>query len=168
MKTIKIIALSLSFTLMYGCNNQNTNLDSVRKSGYLIGEDLSESYGGVDANGDGVRDDIERYISLKYKDHPELVEALKRYSKIIREKLMNVDNHLKSQTDYSKSIFTEIGCIYNIAYENNISGFDVVSEIRAINLNTTKRLDKSFKDGHYSASNSFDLINTNSNDCKKH
>lgn len=86
------IAVSCISILLTGCSSLLSptipnSLKQARASTYLKFEDKTKTIGGIDANGDGVRDDIEGYIKLKHKDNPEFVDVYMQYAKEIRRKL---------------------------------------------------------------------------------
>ena len=86
------IALSCLGILLMGCSSllnpsiQNS-LKEVRTSKFLKNEDKTKTIGGIDANSNGVRDDIEEYIKLKYGNNPEFVSVYMQYAKELRRKL---------------------------------------------------------------------------------
>ncbi len=75
-----VIALSCLSILLMACSSllnlsiQNS-LKEVRTSKFLKNEDKTKNIGGIDANSNGVRDDIEGYIKLKYGNNPEFVSV---------------------------------------------------------------------------------------------
>ena len=78
--------------LLMGCSSllnpsiQNS-LKEVRASNFLKNEDKTKTIGGIDANNNGVRDDIEGYIKLKYGNNPEYIGVYMQYAKELRIKM---------------------------------------------------------------------------------
>lgn len=73
-----VIALSCLGMLLMGCSSLlnpsiHNSLKEVRTSNFLKNEDKTKTIGGIDANSNGVRDDIEGYINLKYGNNPNLL-----------------------------------------------------------------------------------------------
>ncbi|AUX91570.1 hypothetical protein C3F22_17940 (plasmid) [Acinetobacter sp. ACNIH1] len=73
-----VIALSCLSIFMTGCSSLlnpsiHNSLKEVRTSNFLKNEDKTKTIGGIDANSNGVRDDIEGYINLKYGNNPNLL-----------------------------------------------------------------------------------------------
>lgn len=87
-----VIALSCLSILLMACSSllnpsiQNS-LKEVRTSKFLKNEDKTKTIGGIDANSNGVRDDIEGYIKLKYGNNPEFVSVYMQYAQELRRKL---------------------------------------------------------------------------------
>ena len=87
-----VIALSCLSILLMACSSllnpsiQNS-LKEVRTSKFLKNEDKTKTIGGIDANNNGVRDDIEGYIKLKYGNNPEYIGVYMQYAKELRIKM---------------------------------------------------------------------------------
>jgi hypothetical protein len=63
--------------------------------------------GGVDSNGDGVRDDLERYIALTYGGSPATVDALRRTAKAVQGAILDsasTNASIDHATDLARSV----------------------------------------------------------------
>ncbi|NWK51989.1 hypothetical protein HYG89_05325 [Acinetobacter sp. SwsAc5] len=87
-----VIVLSWLSIFMTGCSSLlnptiHNSLKEVRASNFLKNEDKTKTIGGIDANNNGVRDDIEGYIKLKYANNPEFISVYMQYAKELRRKM---------------------------------------------------------------------------------
>ena len=94
----------------------------------------SETVSGVDADANGVRDDVERYIDLTYPDAPTR-NALRQYGKAAQSTIIHAGDPTLSIT-YAAERFRAIECL--MARRPN--DFPTVfSDVRSRILNTTAR-----------------------------
>lgn len=94
---------------------------------------------GIDSDRDGIRDDVQRFITLTYskpEDKP-LRSALREYAAYQQQRLINSNNSMKVSlaVEYSK---TAVGCI---TYFQPTSAVDILLDIDAQILNTEQRSD---------------------------
>ena len=94
----------------------------------------SESLAGIDANHDGVRDDVEKIIEEKYRDGKVKIVARELY-RGMQEAMLN------PASDAKRQLFA-LDCLYYVAPE--IAG-RVSDEIEAITLNTRARIEASWR-----------------------
>ncbi|MBD3789254.1 MAG: Ig-like domain-containing protein [Campylobacterales bacterium] len=96
---------------------------------------------GIDSNDNGIRDDVERFIVIKYKDHHKIVTEIgfqkaKAYQKILENPLNTEENH--------KALHDAMDC--NFYFETVASCFgdpiliDQAIELRPIQLNIKSRV----------------------------
>ena len=95
---------------------------------------------GVDANENGIRDDMERIIAYSFRNYPELVDIHN-----VAEKLMTIDNKRYQEKDYSdesmedsekmSTNYVECAIYYNNKY--NISSS--IHELSKLDLSTAER-----------------------------
>lgn len=130
--TLKTIGLA-AVTLIVGCSagfGSKGMSDSMMLADAL--DPMTEVIlGGVDANKNGVRDDIESYILVKYKDSPEYIPELMAVSKTIRDYIIvepNSDDYYKS---YLVDVVNHTACLNKIS---NGLGSDVHSSKFLIDL----------------------------------
>jgi hypothetical protein len=90
---------------------------------------------GIDSDGDGVRDDIQRYIALTYPDSERTRTALIQYTKVIQFTLLDADNSEVS-TVHARERERAIDCLY---YINPDKANVIHSQLRARILNTDIR-----------------------------
>ena len=96
---------------------------------------------GIDSNNNGIRDDVERFIVIKYQDHHKIVTEIgfqkaKAYQKILENPLNTMENH--------KALHDAMDC--NFYFETVASYFgdpiliDQTIELRPIQLNIKSRV----------------------------
>lgn len=139
------IALSCLSILLMGCSSLlnpsvNNSLKEVRASPYLKNEDKTKTIGGVDNNNNGVRDDIEEYIKLKYGNNPEFVSVYMEYAKELRNKLTLASEDREVYRRASHEVTRKMVCASEIA--NKVEPEKMYQDtmiIYALSVNTKKR-----------------------------
>ena len=117
-----VIALSCLSILLMACSSllnpsiQNS-LKEVRTSKFLKNEDKTKTIGGIDANSNGVRDDIEEYIKLKYGNNPEFVSVYMQYAKELRRKLTLASDDREVYRRASHEVSRKMVCAAEIDYK---------------------------------------------------
>lgn len=117
-----VISLSCLSILLIGCSSllnpsiQNS-LKEVRASNFLKNEDKTKTIGGIDANSNGVRDDIEGYIKLKYGNNPEFVSVYMQYAKELRRMLSLASEDREAYRKASHKVNRQMACASKIDYE---------------------------------------------------
>lgn len=146
-----VIALSYLSILLTGCSSllnpsiQNS-LKEVRASNFLKNEDKSKTIGGIDANHDGVRDDIERYIKLKYENNPEFVSVYMRYAKELRRKLTLASEDREVYRKVSHKVSQQMVCASEIDYKVEPEKmYQDTMIIYALSVNTKQRKTESHR-----------------------
>lgn len=90
---------------------------------------------GIDADNDGVRDDVQRWIAINYPNSQKTRAALIRMSKTMQQFLINAADPARS---YKTSI--QMGKDTNcLAYILSVDFYQVSSELKAVILNTDLR-----------------------------
>ncbi|GJQ45251.1 MAG: hypothetical protein JETCAE04_10050 [Candidatus Jettenia caeni] len=90
---------------------------------------------GIDTDGDGVRDDIQRYIYFTYPDDKKLRLALSYYAKEFQGVLKDA-NDREAAYDHATKIVRNDECLWYLKGEESI---DICSALRAKILNTRER-----------------------------
>ena len=144
-----VIALSCLSILLTGCSSllnpsiQNS-LKEVRKSNFLKNEDKTKTIGGIDANSNGVRDDIEGYINLKYGNNPEFVSVYMQYAKALRRKLTLASDDREVYRRESHKVSRQMVCASKIDYELEPEKmYQDTMIIYALSVNTKQRMAES-------------------------
>jgi hypothetical protein len=99
------------------------------------GEAGKRTLGGIDSDGDGVRDDLQRYIALTYPQSEKTRAALPQYSIATQKLLLNATDSAAILSN-TTAVFRAIDCIYIIRPQDayNISG-----QFQSVILNTALR-----------------------------
>lgn len=151
MTNIKIAPITLSFLsiVLVGCSSLlnpsvKNSLKEVRASNYLKFEDKTKSIGGVDANKNGVRDDIEGYIKLKYKNNPEFVKVYLEYAQELRKKLTLGSDDREVYRRASHEVSRRMVCASVVDYKVEPEKmYKDTMIIYALSVNTKERKDES-------------------------
>ncbi len=93
------------------------SLKEVRTSKILKNEDKTKNIGGIDANSNGVRDDIEGYIKLKYGNNPEFVSVYMQYAEELRRKLTLASDDREVYRRASHEVSRKMVCAAEIDYK---------------------------------------------------
>ncbi|MFB6331801.1 hypothetical protein [Acinetobacter variabilis] len=117
-----VIALSCLSIFMIGCSSLlnpsiHNSLKEVRTSNFLKNEDKTKTIGGIDANSNGVRDDIEGYINLKYGNNLKFVSVYMQYAKELRTKLTLASDDREVYRRASHKVSRQMICASKIDYE---------------------------------------------------
>ncbi|QXW27034.1 hypothetical protein KXJ74_06295 [Acinetobacter johnsonii] len=144
-----VIALSCLSIFLTGCSSllnpsiQNS-LKEVRTSNFLKNEDKTKTIGGIDANSNGVRDDIERYINLKYGNNPEFVSVYMQYAQELRRKLTLASDDREVYRRASHKVSRQMVCTSKIDYEVEPEKmYQDTMIIYALSVNTKQRMAES-------------------------
>ncbi len=144
-----VIALSCLSILLTGCSSllnpsiQNS-LKEVRTSKFLKNEDKTKTIGGIDANSNGVCDDIEGYINLKYGNNPEFVSVYMQYAKALRRKLTLASDDREVYRRESHKVSRQMVCASKIDYELEPEKmYQDTMIIYALSVNTKQRMAES-------------------------
>ena len=144
-----VIALSCLSIFLTGCSSllnpsiQNS-LKEVRTSNFLKNEDKTKTIGGIDANSNGVRDDIEGYINLKYGNNPEFVSVYMQYAKALRRKLTLASDDREVYRRESHKVSRQMVCASKIDYELEPEKmYQDTMIIYALSVNTKQRMAES-------------------------
>ena len=112
-------------------------------SGQLPVLDRSDSIAGLDANANGVRDDIEQYIDSKPNTQPQK-NSLKALHRAL-SKAMTIDTKDKNALrDVTNSINISTGCIWK-TYRTGTVASPLGNEIEKLTVNTRRRYEAYMK-----------------------
>lgn len=92
--------------------------------------------GGIDSDGDGVRDDVQRYIALTYSSSAKMRTVLTTYAKATQAGLMS-SSDAKAANDAALRAKRAIDCLF---YIDSNSAPDIQSSLEAQILNTKERI----------------------------
>lgn len=92
---------------------------------------------GVDSDGDGVRDDVQRFIALTYADSAKVQAAATQIARSYLSQLVDASNAALSEIA-SRSTLYAIDCLY---YTSSATAPQLLNQIEAQVLNTSQRLD---------------------------
>jgi hypothetical protein len=99
------------------------------------GEAGKATLDGIDSNGDGLRDDIERYIAFRYPDQPFVRAALHQYGVAIQNTLRTADDPQASRQVVNQ-IDRAASCV---TYHSDGSGYSKSADLETEMLNTEQR-----------------------------
>lgn len=139
------LAISCLSVLLMGCSSLlnpsvKNSLKEVRSSPYLKSEDKTKTIGGIDANHNGVRDDIEGYLKLKYANNPEYISVYMDYAKELRSKLTLASDDREVYRRASHEVTRKMVCASVIA--NKVEPEKMYQDtmiIYALSVNTKQR-----------------------------
>ena len=90
---------------------------------------------GIDSDGDGVRDDIQRFIALNHPNSARTRGALTQYATAMQQALLDADDKTNS-IEHARESGHAIDCLYHIRSDD---AFDASGELLAQMLNTDER-----------------------------
>lgn len=99
----------------------------------------SESLGGPDTNGNGVRDDIDAFIANKYHD-PDQVAALTRSARSLQRSITFGSTSKKAAWSMADQFMLDGLCVNQVFSKSGANGSAADSEIESISTNTKERL----------------------------
>ncbi len=99
------------------------------------GEEGRATLEGIDSDGDGIRDDIQRFIALTHPDSEKLRAGLTQFTRVVQEALLVRDDKPLSLNASSRSD-RAIECLYFLL---SSGAADVINELHAEILNTVER-----------------------------
>jgi hypothetical protein len=92
---------------------------------------------GIDSDMDGVRDDIQRYISLTYPNQTNLQNALLQLSRTY-QLIFDTEKSRRKEAEIANKIGEDIACFYYVAGKD-LPRYDILNDIEAEILNTSLR-----------------------------
>lgn len=102
------------------------------------GEEGEETLAGVDSDGDGLRDDIQRYIALEYWEEPSLQLALRQYAQSLQSTIEDVEAMEPDDVDRIDTATARAESCVRFR-EGSERGLTLLSTILAEVLNTEER-----------------------------
>ncbi|NUO07215.1 MAG: putative metal-binding motif-containing protein [Candidatus Brocadia sp.] len=117
------------------CNPSTPDDDAVVNLPPDPGEEGKKTLLGIDTDGDGVRDDIQRYIYLTYPDDKKLRLGLTYYAKEFQGVLKDADDR-EVCYDHANKMVRHGDCLWYLKGEEAI---DICRALRAQILNTRER-----------------------------
>lgn len=114
-----------------------------------------QTIAGIDSDHDGVRDDLQRWIAIRFKDSEKKRAALRQLAMAIQQELLSADNPTQSIQDIARSL-KATDCVSGVFGASN-AGYRAVRELQAQTFNTADRSRAAIKvgsnfDGHESES----------------
>ncbi len=110
------------------------------------GEAGKETLPGIDSDEDGVRDDVQRWISLQYFATPPLIAALEQFSRTNQAFISNADNSQDTVIQIAQQRLRAQACLnYEMlvllkdARESTRAVYRTIREFKTILLNTNER-----------------------------
>ena len=101
------------------------------------GEAGKQTLEGIDSDGDGLRDDVQRYIAIEFADASEQVKkAIKKGAESLQDMILAANSKILAIRAGEKSM-EAIGCLYFLGYERKNK---VVSGLKSVVVNTEERL----------------------------
>jgi hypothetical protein len=99
------------------------------------GEAGKQTLLGIDSDGDGVRDDVQRYIALTYPDEPKVRAALTQFANQYQGLLPQADDR-DAAYNHAVKLMRHLDCLVGIKGEDFIK---ISPALRAVILNTRQR-----------------------------
>lgn len=99
---------------------------------------------GIDSDNDGLRDDVQRFIALKYPDSELIRTMLAVYAKGLQVKIIDANDEALSVKHMQESMMLT-NCIKHVRWKKNIKlldWFNMEDEIKAEVINTDLRIKK--------------------------
>jgi hypothetical protein len=98
-----LVTTGLLSGLLVSCSGENSPSSSPNQT---------ESLAGVDADANGVRDDVDRYIDTTYADQAsaDLNKAIRQYAKAVQSSLVDADSPAQSLT-HATERFRALECL---------------------------------------------------------
>ncbi len=120
--------------------NAAEQIAKLENSGAIPKLDRSDSLTGTDSDNNGVRDDIDTYISSNYSI-PNQKTAVLQTAKALQKTLMVDTNNIESVKEVNRQVSRGIDCIFTVFNNNSTkSPTQAVQELESITANTKQRL----------------------------
>lgn len=112
------------------------------------GEDMTPGLKGIDADANGIRDDIDALIAQKYSDTPRIKIAAEDYARTVQG-FMEAKTKQEAY-DFANKSGHMIECIIDVAFPgNDIESYkkrsQLIDEVVAYTANTRERFEKYWK-----------------------
>lgn len=116
-------------------------LEALENSGAIPKLDRTDSIAGIDANANGIRDDVETYIATHYPNPTQRAAAV-QFAVVMQDSMLVDKVNMSAVKAISIRSLRAVNCIYS-KFDNSSTGKQagaVVAEIRSISANTKARL----------------------------
>jgi hypothetical protein len=146
---LKLIAMALAITFFYGCSgggdaklSDTSTTDEFQNNGntsnakIIDKEDLTTGLKGIDANKNGIRDDVDRLIALKYSVTPAMKKAAEQKARTL-QKALEVSN-LEEARLVGNEIMRAWDCV-ELAIPDEDTRSRLSREVEALTANTKER-----------------------------
>ena len=137
-------AMVVSIALVLAACNENDDkakLQELENSGAIPKLDRSDSVAGTDNDLDGIRDDVEAYISANYAGDAQRAAA-RQFAKVLQDAMLVDKADLAAVKAIAVRGSRAVNCVY--AHFDGMEGSKqpsrVVEELRAVSTNTKPRL----------------------------
>jgi|GEM_PF-1364994 len=128
-------------------DKENEQIEDLERKGKLLKLDRASTLTGIDANNNGIRDDIEAYIDNNYI--PEIRPAVRQFAKSMQKTLLVPPGDREAAREVSDEESRGLICISLMneklerlgKTEDDYSyGYKIMDDIESITTNTEKRL----------------------------
>ena len=116
---------------------------------------------GIDSDGDGVRDDVQRWIALNFPDSEKTREALRQKIIVMQQFLLDAADSVNSYNNFL-NLQKANACL---AYVRPSDYYDIAIEIKAQTLNTYTRSSEWIKASHHLSGKVFDSLTDRKQGC---
>ena len=101
------------------------------------GEAGKQTLAGIDANNNGVRDDVERYIMLTYPDSEKVQQALMQYARAMQKALLDAGDKEKSMQHFEE-VERAAACLWYTS-DSLDKSINMSNDVLSVILNTDER-----------------------------
>ncbi len=114
-------------------------LAAAEASGHLPAQDRDDTIAGTDADGNGIRDDIDRYINT-LPDSEREKNALRQKAAALQATLVEDISNAVIRARVSREIMKSTDCITTVYNGSDRKGYKRGSELQKLTVNTPQRL----------------------------
>lgn len=164
-----LLSLLLSVTVLIffsACSGGGTNGSQDTAGEESFEEDTSAGLKGVDANGDGIRDDVNTYIDTNFSHSAQEKSAAEQYAKSIQ--LLMEASSKEEALAAGDATGKSVACVHRVL--NGKESFDqsqrLINEIRALTTNTRERFSAYLNANKLGSGGYFPGYDKNSNPCE--
>jgi hypothetical protein len=144
---MKKISLLLLCLVLVACSSGSSTPPSA--ASVSVTEDFSVGLKGVDANSNGIRDDIDALIATKYAQSPAIKKAAEQKA-LALQAMMEATTKETALAAFEK-ISIASKCLYTVLPENTSEQFDlrnnISKDLESLTANTRERLVKYLQSG---------------------
>jgi hypothetical protein len=137
---VRAVGLSIALATSLGCNSGGSTLDNLASSGALPELDRSDSLTGPDADDNGVRDDIDAYITRQYPKI-EQAKAARQEARALQKALQVPAGDVAAAKAVVREMERATVCTYSqFPAGGSVEAARVGLEIEGLTANTKLRL----------------------------